>query len=135
MAVSAILFLNANLPYHGPFALELPRRHPPGLGSLDYKLQGMYVVEPCGHLERVLADTVRVLVMASHSTATLHAADRDQPAGPFQASEVGPLTPLIAAVAGKPGGSGMEALPSAGAPQVAFHFYQERRGPCTSPTR
>jgi hypothetical protein len=57
-------------------------------------------VELCGHLKRVHADTVGVLVTALAADATVHAANRRHPAGPFQAGGVRRLIPLIEEVAG-----------------------------------
>jgi hypothetical protein len=133
MAASAMFLMNADVPYDGPSALELSRRHSPGLVSLDYKIQGMDVEEPCGHLERVLADRVSVLVTASHSTATVHVADRDQPPGPFQAGGVDHLSPLIEADARKLRSESLAV--HTGAPQAVFLFCQARRRPCTCSSR
>jgi CheY-like chemotaxis protein len=126
MAASAILLIDVGVADDGPAALELSGRHPPGLALLDYKILGMDVVEPCGHLKRVLADTVSVIVTAFPATATVHAANRRQPAGSFQAGGVGRLIPLIEAVAATPGRSGTEALPCAPAHRKAISFSAKR---------
>jgi CheY-like chemotaxis protein len=60
--------------YDGPAALDLSRRQPYGLAVLDYKMPGMDGVELYGHLKRVRADTVGVLVTAYAADATLQAA-------------------------------------------------------------
>jgi CheY-like chemotaxis protein len=62
--------------YDGPAALELSRRHPYGLALLDYTMPGMDGVELYGHLKRVRADTVGVLVTAYAADATVRAAVR-----------------------------------------------------------
>jgi len=101
MAASAILLVD--VAYDGPAARILSRRHPYGLALLDYKMQGMDGVELCGHLKRVHADTVGVLVTAFAAAATVHAASR---AGIRQVLskrvEFGRLIPLIEEVAGTP---------------------------------
>jgi CheY-like chemotaxis protein len=76
MAASAILLVDVDVAYDGPAALELSRRYPYGLALLDYKLQGMDGVELYGHLRRVHADTVGVLVTSFAADATIHAASR-----------------------------------------------------------
>jgi CheY-like chemotaxis protein len=58
----------------GPAALDLSRRRPYGLALLDYKMPGMDGVELYGHLKRVRADTVGVLVTAYAADATVRAA-------------------------------------------------------------
>jgi CheY-like chemotaxis protein len=126
MRASAILLVDVDVAFDGPATLELSRRHLPWLALLDCKMQGMDVVEPCGHLKRILADTVGVLVTAFR--ATVHAANRRQPVGPLQAGAVGRLIPLIEAVAATPGRSGTEALPCAPAHRKAFFFPAKRRG-------
>jgi CheY-like chemotaxis protein len=89
--------------HDGPAALELCRRQPYGLAVLDYKLPGMDGVELYGHLKRVRADTVGVLVTAFAADATAQAAAR---AGIRQVLpkpvSFGRLIPLIEEVAGTP---------------------------------
>jgi CheY-like chemotaxis protein len=89
MAASAILLVVVDVAYDGPTALELSRRHPYRLALLDYKIQGMDSVELWGHLKRVYADKVGILVTAFAADATVHAANRRHPVGPFQAGGVG----------------------------------------------
>jgi hypothetical protein len=93
VAASAILLVA--VAYDGPAILKLSRRHPCGLALLDYKMQGMDSVERYGHLKRVHADTVGVLVRAFAADASVHAARRRRPAGPFQPGGAGRLIPLI----------------------------------------
>ncbi len=89
--------------YDGPAALDLSRRHPYGLAVLDYKMPGMDGVELYGHLKRVRADTVGVLVTAYAADATLQAASE---AGIRRVLpkpvDFGRLIPFIEEVAGTP---------------------------------
>jgi CheY-like chemotaxis protein len=89
--------------YDGPTALELSRRRPYGLAVLDYKMPGMDGVELYGHLRRVLAETVAVLVTAFAAEATTQAAAR---AGFRRVLpkpvDFGRLLPLIEEVVGSP---------------------------------
>ena len=89
--------------YDGPAALELSKRHGYGLALLDYKMPGMDGVELYGHLKRVRAETVGVLVTAFAADATLRAAAE---AGIRQVLpkpvDFGRLIPLIEEVAGTP---------------------------------
>jgi CheY-like chemotaxis protein len=129
MAPSAILLVDADVAHDGPAAVELSRRRPYGLASLDHKMQGMDGVELRGHLKRVHADTVGVLVTAFATDATAHAASR---AGIRQVLsrpvEFGRLMPLIEEVAGTTWRSGTEALPLAPAHRRAFSFSARRGG-------
>ena len=72
--IIADLGYRVGVAYDGPAALELSRRHPYGLALLDYLLPGMDGVELYGHLKRVRADTVGVLVTAYAADATVRAA-------------------------------------------------------------
>jgi CheY-like chemotaxis protein len=94
---------SVDVAYDGPAALELSRSHPYGLALLDYKMPGMDGVELYGHLKRVRADTVGVLVTAYAADATLRAAAE---AGIRRVLpkpvEFGHLIPLIEEVAGSP---------------------------------
>jgi CheY-like chemotaxis protein len=100
MAASAILLVDVDVACDGPAALELSRRQPCRLASLDYKMQGVDGVELCGHLNRVHADTVGILVTAF---VAVHAASR---AGMRQIlsrpAAFGRLIPLVEEVAGTP---------------------------------
>jgi hypothetical protein len=87
--------MDMDVAYDGPAALKLSRRHPYGLALLEYKMQGMDSVERYGHLKRVHADAVGVLVRAFAADASVHAASRRHPAGPFQPGRAGRLIPLI----------------------------------------
>jgi DNA-binding NarL/FixJ family response regulator len=100
MAASAIPLVDVDVAHDGPAAVELSWRHPYGLASRDYKMQGIDGVELRGHLKRVHADTMGVLVTAFATDATVHAASR---AGIRQVLsrpvEFGRLMPLIEEVA------------------------------------
>jgi CheY-like chemotaxis protein len=89
--------------YDGPAALDLSRRQTYGLAVLDYKMPGMDGVELFGHLKRIRADTVGVLVTAYAADATLRAAEE---AGIRRVLpkpvDFGRLIPLIEEVAGAP---------------------------------
>jgi CheY-like chemotaxis protein len=89
--------------HDGPAPLELSRRQPYGLALLDYKLPGKDGVELYGHIKRVRANTVGVLVtgFAADDTvqAALGAGIRRVLAKPV---DFGRLIPLIEEVAGKP---------------------------------
>jgi hypothetical protein len=99
MAASAILLVD--VAYDGLAALELSQRHPHELTLLD-KIQSMNAVRLYGHLERVQADTIGVLVKA-FTTGTVHVASR---AGIRQLlskpAEFGRRIPLITEAAGTP---------------------------------
>jgi CheY-like chemotaxis protein len=66
--------VDVDVAYDSPAALKLSRRHPYGLALLDYKMQVIDSVELYGHLKRVHADTVGVLVTTFAADATVHAA-------------------------------------------------------------
>jgi DNA-binding NarL/FixJ family response regulator len=100
MAGSVILLVD--VPYDGPTALKLSWRHAYGLALVDYKMQGKDGVELHGHLRRVHADTVGVLVTAFDAAATVHAASRRHPPGPFQAGGVRPPDFALKEVPGTP---------------------------------
>jgi hypothetical protein len=95
MAASAIPLVDVDVAYDGPVILKLSRRHPYGLALLDYKMQGIDSVERYGHLKRVQADAVGVLVRAFAADTSVHAARRRRPAGPFQPGGAGRLIPPI----------------------------------------
>jgi hypothetical protein len=101
MAASVILLVDADVGNNSPAALTLSRHHPFRLAILDYKVQGTDGAEFYGHLNRVHADTVGVLVTA-FAAATVHAASRRRPAGPCRAGGAGRLIPLIEEFAGTP---------------------------------
>jgi CheY-like chemotaxis protein len=89
--------------FDGPAALELSRRQPYRLALLDYMMPGRDGLELYGHLKRVRADTVGILVTAADAADTVQAAAR---AGIRRVLpkpvDFGRLIPLIEEVAGAP---------------------------------
>jgi hypothetical protein len=90
--MAALENILVDVAYNNPFTLKLSRRNSYGMALLDYKLQNMYRVEPNGHLSRVRADTMGVLV-SSFAAAIVPSASLHYPAGPFQAGGVRPPDP------------------------------------------
>ena len=101
--VLADLGYAVDVAHDGPGALELSRRRVYALALLDFKLPGMDGVELYGHLRRLRADTVGVLVtgFASDETARAAAGAGIRRLLP-KPVDFGELLPLVEEVAGQP---------------------------------
>jgi two-component system, NtrC family, response regulator HydG len=101
--VLADLGYAVDVAHDGPAALELSGRRGYGLALLDYKLPGMDGVQLYGHLKRLRATTVGVLVTGFASAETARAATgagiRRVLPKPVDFAQ---LLPLIQEVAGRP---------------------------------